>query len=334
MHTHVESEEFSKVPLFIRNSAGRFDKGQTLAKLLRDSQRLRKQARWVLVIDKEGKVRDMFSNDAYVANIIAVLGPAVFCGVAVPDSVLLEIGISKGRPYKQAESIQRGGRANRERMKGRLRTAHITFEQLHRVWPMVVSICEEVVEKERSTWEEKNRGGWFVHTEAGVKSFERGISFSISHTDHVLHEAFLMRDADVRRYLRKNARTIRYFLRRCRYVYYPEKQLKSLVGVQKVVQLWRNMSSSPRWSPRYAHLLINFLPSAPRALFRHIAGVYNLDIGEHFEADKSLQSQAKKLIFPAHLHVRWERDGGKVQGKGCSLFEVFFESNYRKERGI
>lgn len=320
-------EILSKPPLYVRDRAGRFGSydGSLPDKLLRDARRLKQRARWVLLIDEKGEVRDFIGNDDYVANVIAVLGPVTSHGMKLSEALLLEIGISHGRPYLPTESHRKGGRAQRERMKGRSKAADITLTQLQTVWPMILSIIEESVIQARSTW--KNKDGWFVNTKAGCKCFERGICFSVSNTDHILHEAFLLRDVDVRSYLRKNARSIWYFLRRYKYVYYPEKQLKSLVGVKKVVELWQNMSDSPRWSRRYAHRVIGALPSATRTLFRHIADVFHLDIGEELEKSP-VHEQARSLAFPKHLRIRHKRDG-KVRSKN-SMFEIFFDADYRK----
>ena len=321
-------------PSYIRDHAGRF--GNQISplpdKIERDAQRLQKLAHWVLVIDEQGNVCDLIENQSYVANVIAVLGPAVYHDTVFQRALLLEIGISQGRPYMQAESHRLGGRMFRKHIKGRTKVTGISFTQLKSVWPMLISIIEELVKQARSRWQDKNKGGWYVFTKAGFKCFERGICFSVSRMDDLLCEAFLLRDVEVRKYLYGNAWTIGYFLRRYKYAYYPEKQLKSLAGVRKVVDLWKTMSTSPRWSKRYSRRILGILPSKTRSLFKQIASVYNLDVAEELE-HVPIYSQARQLVFPAHLHVRLDGDG-KVHGRGCSVFEVTFSKLFRETNGV
>lgn len=300
-----------------------------MLKIREDGKRIRRAARWVLVVDDRGIVIDIIHNTNYVANIIAVIGPVVICGVCIPEAVLLEIGVSRGRPYAKAECKRDGVY---RQFNCRKKAGELSLAQLNSTWPAIIAAIEECIREARAGWSFKI--GWRTRTTANkMKEYERGVYFSISSKDVLLHEAFLLRDVVNRTYLERDAYLISYFLRRYKFVYYPAKQLKSFKGVHRVVDLWRKMTISPRWSARYAQKVFRMLPPAKRSLFEHVADIYKLDLGENYENDKELQFRARQLLFPAHLQVRLDGEG-KVHGLGCSVFEVTFSKLYRVTNGV
>ena len=299
-----------------------------LRKAQNDAQRLRKAGRWVLVIDARGNMLDLIHNEPYVANVIAIIGPAVVSGVPMAECVLLELGISRCRPYARASTCQTG--TNRL-LSIRHKATLLGSEQMENAWPMLLSVVEECVIEARARW--KIKDGWVIHTRAGYKEVQRGIYFSISDQDPVLQEAFLARDAALRKYLVRNAQIIRYFLHRYKYAYYSEKQLKSFAGVGKVVDLWRNMTAQDRWTPRYSRIVLNSMPAKTRALFEYIAQVYSLDLSDGYERNAEVRRQARRLRFPVHLLVRLDGKG-KTLRKDCLVFEVAFTRLYQEEHKV
>lgn len=304
------------------------DANITLPRARRDAGRLKKIARWVVVVDENGNILDLINNEPYLANVFAVLGPANVCGEDIREAVLLEIGISRGCPYARTESSRTGkNRVARRRQK----VADLSMNQLRTIWPTLLSVLEECVTSARERWTIK--GAWSARTNAGMKEFERGISFSVSSSDQLLREVFLLRDMAHRKYLHKTARIIAHFLRRYKYAFYPERQLRSLAGVQKVVDLWKNMTRQPRWRAEYSRLVVHNLPAGKRTLFEHIAYVHNLDLCEDFRTDEKLQFAARQLAFPSHLTIRFDGDG-KIQKKECSVFEVAFTKTFREMHSL
>lgn len=146
-------------------------------KLVRDGRTIKQYARWVLVIDEEGNILSTIdrSHKGYLVNSIAVLGPALVKGTLMPETVLLEIGLSRCRPYRRSE---RGNRdvvvSSREVIPKRLRAACISHKQLAAIWPTVWPMLEEFVGQTRAGWKETSRVASVVKTPAGLMDCEKG----------------------------------------------------------------------------------------------------------------------------------------------------------------
>lgn len=150
----------------------------------------------------------------------------------------------------------------------------------------------------------------------------------------------------VQLYLEETTRTLLHYLYPYKLAYYSKKQLKKFPRVQSAVQMWQYMTQNVTWSPRYAHWIMEALPVRKRDLWRHIADLFELDLGDDFVPDQLLQRRAKQLAFPKHLHVRTRhlkprspkskmplKDGAK-HGQGCCTFEIFFDQHYREEHNL
>lgn len=162
----------------------------TIRKLQRDAQNLRAYARYVLVL-KDGFVTVVDNADRRkkhlpYAKIIAVLGPVEYAGKLLQESVLMEIGYSRTRPYAQLEEQSKdehGNRLNsRWHLKSRSRARILSDEELMLVYQHIVQCMTSIVLEQRESWTTKKP--WFVK---GARYVDRGIFFTISQSDALMH---------------------------------------------------------------------------------------------------------------------------------------------------
>lgn len=301
---------------------------ERITKARRDAMRLKERARYILVLNDKAQAIDFIHNQNFFANIIAVLAPATISGVYLPEVLVLEVGISRTRPYAATEKVTWSGKKkSTRRFTLRRKAREMSESEFITAWQFLEKFFCSATFQTRSNWKPETKKGWWINTESGSILCERGVYFSVSMEDTFLHQQVLAEDVRTRRrYLRISANNINHWLRRYKLLSYPDAKLKSLKGVIKAVDLWKNMSLEPR----LAREVIRLMNHNARELFRDALRVFHL-------SDPTNDEEDMPILSVTHLkdsRIRIVRGSGEVHGKNCITFEHFFEEGYRARNNI
>lgn len=321
-----------------RSSKGTFLPGVSLEKLQRDARNIRQYARFVIVLNgQQAEVIDnghLKKSGLPYAKLIAVLGPVEYKGVSLEESVLMEIGYSRTRPYTQLEErpVDKNGRRSSCRwfLKGRARVGSVSNEDFQRVYPIMVRCMEQVVLECRENWGTK--GPWYVD---GPGEVERGIYFTVSHSDEFLYQQFVREDVRYRKnkYIRNHADWILgRLLSGYKYLYYPPRQLKSFANARRVVELL----SQEHYTPLYRVALCECFRAGTkqRALIELIIETFNIDVSLNDQEKHVLGRGQCPLPRLKNLWCYRPPTQPRVHAQGSSVFEIILERNYREQNEI
>jgi len=314
----------------------------TLEKLQRDASKIRQYARFVIVL---GKSQLEVIDNGYLrkgglpyAKLIAVLGPVEYKGVSLQESVLMEIGYSRTRPYTQ---IEKGGTREKKdgkngfriypswSIKSRKRARLLLGKELVSAYPHIVRCIETIVLEQREGW--KVKGRWWVD---GPGAIERGIHFSVSHDDQLLWRQLILEDVWCRekKYIAGHAKRIRRMFREYKYSHYTLTQVRKFVVAGRIVELL----SQPHYTPFYRAILArHFKPGSHlRSLFELVAQAFHIDIDLDEQETVILGTSA--TVLPRLAHLRCYRPPGQplVQARGSSVFEITLERSYGEKNEI
>ena len=296
-------------------------------KAMRDARLLREYARFIVVLDKDqlGRVfvKETIDNSekGYIANVIAVLAYVeLFDGAFTLDQgLVLEVGISRGRPYQRAKTKKNNGSAvSISRIKGRRKLRDISMEEMLVIWPVLVGLITKHTLAVRGNWSGKGEE-WFVSSIG--RGVPRGAYFTVSESDKVLARKVILEDTRylLKLYLYRKALHISWWLRRFKFSYYPECQLKSFEGVKKAVDMWKNA----RWKPRLARAVISHIPFGKKDLFLAVLKAHGLK--DPFDDDPlypdPFDAQAQKLPVLKSVWFYIPSRIREVQARGCLVFE-------------
>ena len=310
----------------------------TFNKLVRDADNLRTYARFVILL-KEGSQIEVIDNGNRrtqglpYAKIIAVLGPVQHEGQALEESVLLEIGYSRTRPYAQLEVHLKNedGQCSGQRwfLKPRSRVQDLSDEELVRVYPHIVQCVTAVVLEQRDTWLKK--GTWWVSRCGEV---ERGIYFTVSQSDELLHRKFALEDVRYRknRYIRRHAGWIRWLLGRYKYSSYTPIQIRAFTKARCIA----DMLKQDHYTPFYRNVLCRCLAKGS-----HSRKLLDLVI-ETFGINVSLTEQEARMFEPTAVSLPWlvnlqcyrPPEQPTVHACGSTVFELSLERRYREQNEV
>ncbi|MHB8660802.1 MAG: hypothetical protein ACYC75_02605 [Minisyncoccota bacterium] len=248
-------------------------------------------------------------------------------------SVLMEIGYSRTRPYTQLEERPRGKDGHRSGrrwfLKQRTRVRNLSGEEFALVYPLIAQCMTAIVLECREKWGQKRP--WFV---IGPGEVERGIHFTISHADELLHQQFVREDARYRgdKYIRKHARWIRWLFGRYKSSYYTPKQMKSFARVQCVAE----MLSQNHYTPFYRMVLCGYFKegSRTRTILESIMEVFNIDISLTDLETHTLEPALISLPWLINLRCYRPPQQPAVHARNSSIFELTLERSYREKNEI
>jgi hypothetical protein len=301
-----------------RTVAGRHG-GVTKEKLLRDVEHVRAHARTVICLDENAAVCEVIdrANDPHPVCLIVVLAPIVYEHERV-ESIVLEIGYSRTRPYA---SVERDGVLF---MAKRRRFACANTKQLASAYPAILHAMEEIVLRARQEW--KYKDAWFL---SGPGYLERGIVFTVAKEDRALYRQVLSEDVRMRRerYIDWHAKCIARWIGHYRHAGFSRQQLLLFSGARKVGELLSRYTS-----PFYREALLREFRegSLLHTLVEHIADANSIDLRSTSEA-ALLWGERDGVALPLSKNVRFRlRAAPSVHGAGCVVFEVTLEKGFRE----
>ncbi len=250
-------------------------------KAMRDTDRIRRHAHFVIVLGVDEQhgpyCREFIDNTerGYVANVIAVLAPVdLFDGwFVLEQSVVLEVGLTRGRPYTQAESSL--GAANRRLVvKKRHKLRDATFDEVAGAWPRILECIKEETRRLQGGRMYPNtfllRGRNYIHDD--------GIRVTVSKNDRYLYWKIVIEDerARIRRYIGDRAAWITSQLMPYTRTTVRGKRFKNLAGVRAATGTLQNMRAYTYMPNHLIRKLVVFLPKDVRNVFNEVVDVYKL----------------------------------------------------------
>lgn len=309
----------------------------TLGKIQRDGERMKQFARFVIVLEKGvPKVIDnghLYREGKSFAHLIAVLGPARHNGVLVPEAVLLEVGYSRTRPYMQLEQRKQEEDGRRLKddgrwfLKKRVRARKISNCELGSVYPYIEQCMAQVVLECRETWRPESREPRWVDGPGWV---DRGIYFTVSKSDRLLHRQILAEDVRYRKekYILKHARHIDYWIGHYRLGHSDQR----LRGFTKISQAAELIASNNYRNPLYRRALLQSFPvnSRARLLLERMDSLFSLHLEEESD-DTRLLEELRTVALKPFQKIRCRIvEQPKVHANGSIVTEVTLERTYRE----
>ncbi len=73
----------------------------------RDYQKVKKNARYILVLDEKNNIKEFKERKIYQLNTIDIIGPTDFQDMHFDKALLLEIGINRLKPYTRIKQVSK-----------------------------------------------------------------------------------------------------------------------------------------------------------------------------------------------------------------------------------
>lgn len=300
-------------------------------KAVDDARRLKEQARYVLTIDKHGNPVSFIHNHTNFPNLIAVLGPAEVFGIKLEEAVVLEIGISRARPYKATERVTYRGKKklSKKRFGLRERVRAVRSYELVKFWPALEKVFSSATYQTRLKW--KTKEGWWTTIRRGagkmVYEFERGVHFSVNHRDRAV-KLFVLREEQRRRheFLRGYAKAISAWLHRYVKKSYTEKRLKKLQGVIRAIESWKHVALPPDEQG----VVVSAMSRSTQVFFTRALSAHGVQsLMKTRPVLKSATRRNHPMLKNGVIQLVYEN--GSVHGRDCLLFEFTFRRSFREE---
>lgn len=113
-------------------------------------ERARSESAFVLEIDTNGEIEWYKSNLDWKLGVISVIGPGYAFGEYFGEALLLEVGIWRTRPYREAKNQQR---ANNEphNLPPRSKWFFLSEQQYLNIIPVIFEIIQQITDKQDAT---------------------------------------------------------------------------------------------------------------------------------------------------------------------------------------
>jgi hypothetical protein len=207
---------------------------RTIRKIQDDARRLRHLARFIIVLDESGAVRETIENhpesyECFTRPVIAILAPTKIGDKTLPETLVFEMTYERAVPYARIEENLPGG-GIRVPIPKRRRVRCITEQELRSAWPTLKQAFISILKERLYHWKSLGDKYWL----GKGNGFYRGIFFRIPSEDAVAikefwNEHLRYREPSLRKALKK--------IVRLRYSYYSEKQLRSFKSIHSFVEL-------------------------------------------------------------------------------------------------
>ncbi len=275
-----------------------------------DLANIETHARYVFVIDEHGVPISYQKKEPYGLNVIAVLGKGIIQGIPFEKLILLEVGIKRTKPYREAKSPQ-GYSDKMRHFESRRKMHSLTQEQFKNFASFLYDILHAEAVRVIDGWEKNEPRMIFAGNK--WRPFEVGVCFSCAFNDHPLLTAVILADRKHRHQsLVQKAGLINYELRHLKYSDYSDSALKRLLSVGKVVEILRKHPISPYHFSFFKSKIKKIV------LFQNIVEAFNLiDLEKVISFDRILKDNGIKVLFNrASIHIKREREQ-----KGYLVFE-------------
>ena len=250
-------------------------------------ERERKYARHILTIDDAGNVIDLMENQHPQLDVLAVIGPAHVGETFLEETILLEIGYKKVRPYNKTGGIENGSK--KRQVWSRARFAPLDGERFVRAFPTIQSILTERTKEIMAGWRIRRfKMPWSTLGNSGEMVRTKGVRYSVSLDDHAMLSTVLksertFRQLDVEFDMQKSAARVRKLLRSYKNLYPSEKQWKLMLTFPNVAELieWLNLRG---FRPHHYYMVHQLLVDFPnRILFERVMEHMGVSLEEMFE---------------------------------------------------
>ena len=322
----------------------------TKKKLERDAQKLREFARLVFVLNS-GVVSEMIDNGNRrekglpLAKIIAVLGPVYHEGTFLQESVLMEIGYGRTRPYSQLEERPKGEHENRSghrwHLKPRVRVRGLSKEEFAQVYPLIMHGISVIVEECRANWKTQESWEWTKgpatnrngkHLRRITLSFPRGIRFTVHNSDALLCGQFAFKGVQYRieKYINEHAKKLYWLLGEYKSSEYSKKQFENSKNVRSVVSLLEERHYTPHYREVLRQCFSEFVLKEGRQhllrVFDEITKAFNIDVSRDGEAVHALNNppmDPSGFAWVKCYHPTSRQP--KIHANGSTVFELMIE---------
>ncbi|MDO8492775.1 MAG: hypothetical protein Q7S34_03995 [bacterium] len=263
----------SALPASFEKRAKFFNNGERkmLRKLRRDAEVVViPHARVLIYINNVGEVVKIVHQEHYGLNIVAVIGSAIYAGVLLPNVVLLEIGVSRAKPY--ANTHMRNGFGHAPARSREIRISDQQFlKALTVIEEVLLHIAEEKISKRK--WVQNGRD-WHIFS-AGMMSqknrllYRHYLSFGVSESDTKLVASIFRSDILFRRVtLDGLGKAIFYRLCCFKNSHYSGRQLYRFVKARHI----RDLFTKYRILPHHIVAIKERIPNRFHVLLENILG--------------------------------------------------------------
>ena len=293
-------------------------------RLLRDVVKHKNHSRFVIILDDENKASLIENQPAEgmsreIIPLIVVIGSGEYLGQNISETILLEIGLKRTRPYRPTLS----GTFSREREP----VCDINPEQQQAAFPIILECLEKHLLETRARWTAKS-SRWFVSF--GAYQVEKGVQISVHKRDRWLYRECLFQHMRYFQsiHLPKFAKWIKDRLRTSKFNRYSPRQYGP-----KARQVGEEIRRSRYFNEPL--LLETLMQMSGRAdLIRSILS----DLHNHIH---TLDEETELVYIDPHVsfpqkNYLWfyktldqpAENGFKSQAKGCARFEVIPETSW------
>ena len=272
--------EYAQIKHLLPEKVGTQRNVMYIKKAMRDARLLREYACFVIVLDRDEHnevfCRETIDNSrGYIADVIAVLAPVSLFGgkFFLDQGLVFEIGMSRGRPYRQAETREHPKYSGQKIfVKGRRKLRDIEFDELVVAW----AHAERHLFARTLKRQNERKKSFFILGKRDVP--EAGVRVTVSKNDQVFYYKVVVEDERARqeRYIATRARWITEILQPYLKTNVRGKRFRNLKGVIKVADCIRNMRRFTHAPNHIMRRLVGAIPGNVRALFYEILDMYGL----------------------------------------------------------
>lgn len=209
---------------------------QTIWKIRRDTERIRRLASFIIVLDENGAIQETIRNRSYdipIQRIIAVLAPTTIGEEYLSETIVFEMTWGRSVPYQRIEENLGGGKVWIP-ITRRRRVRMITEEELRSVWASLEQGILSILKEEMYHWRSLGELFWLKKS----NGFHTGILFRCSSEDTLVFTEFWREHLRYRRkHLLDDLRLIAHY----KNSYYTDKQLGNMSKACKFADILLGM---------------------------------------------------------------------------------------------
>lgn len=207
---------------------------RTIRKIQDDVRRLRRLARFVIVLDESGAVRETIENypesyECFTRPVIAILAPTKIGDKTLPETLVFEMTYERAVPYTRIEENLPGG-GKRIPIPARHRVRTITESELRLAWPALEQGFVSILRERLYHWKSLGNLFWL-----GKKNgFYSGILFRCKTEDIAAYREFWREHL---RYRSGDLLDILDSIRHYKRPHYNNRQLSAMKGARTVARV-------------------------------------------------------------------------------------------------